>query len=105
MISFGAELSESAQIPISYVLAPYGTDNDARLNGHVSWEMYEIGDSSHTDHIIDRVNNFINMNTNETDFVGNFTFVGFWEKMHPFPAGDSPEQAEEYLDHVSGIFT
>ena len=85
----------------SYVIAPYWVDNDARLNGQVSWEMYETGESSATDDVIDRVNTFINMNTNETGFIGNFMFVGFWEEMHPYPAGQSPIHTEAYLNYVS----
>lgn len=64
--------------------------------------MYEAGESSATDNIIDRVNLFINRNTNETDFAGDFVFVGFWEEMHPYPAGvNNSILAEEYLNYVS----
>ena len=109
VISFGVEFShffpslfptESAVTYYDFAVAPYWTDNDARLNGRVSWEMYSTGDSAVTDDIIDDVNTFINTNTNETDFVGNFLFVGFWEEMHPYPAGASSIQAEPYLNHV-----
>ena len=63
--------------------------------------MYSTGESDTTDDIIKTVNSFINMNTNETDFVGNFTFIGTWSEMHPYPAGASEEQAQPYLGNVS----
>ena len=110
ILSFGVEFphfsaalfpTESAATYFDFAVAPYWTDNDARLNGRVSWEMYSTGDSTLTDDIIDNVNTFINTNTNETDFVGNFVFVGSWSEMHPYPAGASPALAEPYLDNVS----
>ena len=111
-MSFGIEFphfsaalfpTESAATYFDFAVAPYWADNDARLNGLVSWEMYSIGDGAAADDIIQRVNDFINANTVETDFEGNFIFVGFWEEMHPYPAGASPIQAEPYLDSVSGF--
>ena len=110
IVSFGVEFphflsslfpTESAVTYYDFAVAPYWTDNDARLNGHVSWEMYTIGDSSVTDDTIQTVNAFINKNTNETDFVGNFVFVGNWSEMHPYPAGASDFQALPYLNYVS----
>ena len=65
--------------------------------------MYSTGDRADTDDIIQTVNDFINVNTNETNFAGNFVFVGFWEEMHPYPAGASDTQAAPYLNHVSSI--
>ena len=110
IISFGVEYphfaaalfpTESSQTYYDFAVAPYWADNDARLYGSVSWEMYSTGDDATTDDIIENVNNFINMNTNETDFTGNFVFVGFWEGMHPYPAGASETQAGPYLNFVS----
>ena len=109
-MSFGIEFphfsaalfpTESAATYFDFAVAPYWADNDARLNGLVSWEMYRTGDDAAADDIIQTVNDFINANTVETDFEGNFIFVGFWEEMHPYPAGASPIQAEPYLDSVS----
>ena len=95
--------TESAETYYSFAVAPYWTDNDARLHGRVSWDMYSTGDTDVTDAIIQDVNNFINLNTNDTNFVGNFIFVGTWSEMHPYPAGASEEQAQPYLNNVSGI--
>ena len=110
VLSFGVEFShfsaslfptDSAESYFDFVLAPYWADQDTRLNGRVSWESYTVGDSAETDIIIADVNTFVNMNTNETDFSGNFVLVGFWEEMHPYPAGANQVQAEPYLDSVS----
>ena len=84
-------------------MAPYWSDNDARLNGLVSWEMYTLGESTQTNDIIGRVNDFINLNEDE-DFAGNFVFVGTWSEMHPYPAGASEFQAAPYLNNVSKIY-
>ena len=110
IISFGVEYphfaaalfpTELAETYYDFAVAPYWADNDARLYGTVSWEMYSTGESDTTDDIIETVNSFINMNTNETDFAGDFIFVGFWEGMHPYPAGASESQAAPYLNFVS----
>ena len=95
--------TESAQTYFEFAVAPYWSDNDARLYGRVSWEMYSTGDDATTDNIIESVNSFINMNTEEIDFAGNFVFVGTWSEMHPYPAGASEQLAEPYLENVSGI--
>ena len=112
IISFGIEFphfspslfpTESATTYFDYAIAPYWADHDARLFGNVSWEQYSSGDSTGTDDVIATVNDFINTNTNETDFAGNFVFVGNWREMHPYPAGASLEQAEPFLDMVGFI--
>lgn len=84
-----------------YAAAAYWADNDARLNGQVSWEMYSTGDSTATDDIIQNVNTFIRDNTDDTTFTGTFMFVGFWEGMHPYPAGSDSSLATPYLESVS----
>ena len=110
IISFGIEFphfsaalfpTENAETYFDFAVAPYWTDNDARLYGQVSWEMYSTGDRADTDNIIQTVNDFINVNTNETNFAGNFIFVGNWKEMHPYPAGASEFQAAPYLNMVS----
>ena len=83
-----------------HVVAPYWSDNDARLNGLVSWEMYSVGDGLSTDAIIDRINSFINTETNNTNFMGSFVFVATWSEMHPYPAGQDLIYAEPYLSMV-----
>ena len=82
------------------IVAPYWVDNDARLNGLVSWEMYSTGDSQSTDEIINRVNHFIAMNPDHQGFVGSFMFVVTWNEMHPYPAGDDLENAHPYFNMV-----
>ena len=84
-----------------YVVAPYWSDNDARLHGNVSWEMYSTGDSSETDDLINRVSIFVSITTNTTNFNGNFVFVANWIEMHPYPAGVSPQGGVPYLNMVS----
>jgi hypothetical protein len=68
------------------VIAPYWTDNDANYYGRVSWEMYSTGESPGSDEIIDRINFFISMNSNMSNFSGMFVFVATWSEMHPFPS-------------------
>ena len=75
-------------------------DNDARLNGNVSWEMYRIGDSPQSDEIINRVNSFVRTNSNSPNFGGNFVFVANWSEMHQYPAGESAVNALTYLNMV-----
>ncbi|CAI8033001.1 Low-density lipoprotein receptor-related protein 6, partial [Geodia barretti] len=107
IISFGVEFPHfspsyfptvSASTYFDYAVAPYWADHDARLHGTVSWEQYSTEESTETDDIIARVNEFINTNTEETNFAGNFVFVGNWREMHPYPAGASQLQAAPFLD-------
>ena len=94
--------TESATTYFAYAVAPYWSDNDARLYGRVSWEMFALGDSPLTDDIIGRVNDFININVeNASSFAGSFVFVGSWSEMHPYPAGANEQQAIPYLNNVS----
>ena len=72
-----------------HVVAPYWIDNDARLNGIVSWQMHNSGDSILSDDIIYRVSNFIRMNTNSTNFSGRFVFIGNWSEWQIHNSGDS----------------
>lgn len=109
LISFGLEFphyaaalfpGDSIDTYYDYATAPYWADSDARLNGRVSWEMYSTGDSNATDENIDSVNDFIHVNEHDTNFKGTFMFVGFWEGMHPYPAGSDPALATPYLTSV-----
>ena len=113
LISFGLEFptfapslfpTDDAEVYYDYVTAPYWADNDARLNGRVSWEMYSTGDSPATDDIIGSVNDFLSTNGYGDDFVGTFMFVGFWEGMHPYPAGSDPTLAAPYLNSVRSYY-
>ena len=63
--------------------------------------MYAAGASAATDEIIARVNTFVRDNYDDNAFVGTFMFVGFWEGMHPYPAGEDPVLSNSYLNSVS----
>ena len=71
------------------VVAPYWIDNDASLNGIVSWQIHNSGDSILSDDIIHRVSNFIRMNTNSTNFNGKYVFIGNWSEMNKYPAASN----------------
>ena len=74
-----------------YFIAPYWADNNARLHGSMSWEMYSVGYGSITDDIIKNVTNIVNIKANNMRFSGNLVFVANWNEMHPFPAGENVE--------------
>ena len=81
----------------SYIVAPYWTDNDARRNGRVTWEIYSTSDGLvKSTEIIRRVRHFIRLNTNNRGFNGNFVFVANWSEMHPYPAGYAQRMVGEY---------
>ena len=86
-----------------HVVAVYWADNDARLNGRVSWEMYTTGASPTSDGIITKVNGFIARQSG-VYFNGRFMFVVTWKEMHPYPAGDDLGEAEPYLNMVCDFF-
>ena len=109
VISFGSSFPYSApflfpsyysSIHFHYAIAPYWSDNDARLNGLVSYQTYSVGESSDSDNTINLVNRFIEMNTSSTNFNGSFMLVVTWSEMHPYPAGESGVAAEPYFNMV-----
>ena len=85
-----------------YFIAPYWADNDARLHGSISWEMYSVGYSPKTDDIINNITDFINYNANNMEFSGNFVFVANWNE---YPTEKSTEASLPYLHMVSVSFT
>ena len=99
VISFGLPFSDYSAILFymnmqHHVVAPYWIDNDASRNGIVSWQIHNSGDSILSDDIINRVSNFIRMNTNSTNFNGKYVFIGNWSEMNKYPAASN-------LDRVS----
>ena len=110
IISFGSHFnnyqahifpySNGSVIYQSHVIAPYWTDNDARLNGRVSWEMYGTSDGQISTEIIAKVRTFIITNIKSNRFDANFVFVANWSQMHPFPAGEYNSDPEPYYDMV-----
>ena len=94
VISFGLPFSDYRAILFHmnmqhHVVAPYWIDNDASLNGIVSWQIHNSGDSILSDDIIYRVSNFIRMNTNSTNFNGKYVFIGNWSEMNKYPAASN----------------
>ena len=96
LISFGAPYRKYAAISFPsanssdlyerHIVAPYWTDNDPRIIGNVSWEMYSTGYGRHTDDIIERISFFIQTNKLTTTFNGKFVFVATWSEMYPYIA-------------------
>ena len=104
VISFGEEFpySEPAEFPtqvantrFKYIVAPYWSNIDTRLDGQVWYETHQSGSSAVSNQVLNRVGAFI---TNQTgvDFTGNWMLVAMWDSVHPFPHGASVDADRQY---------
>ena len=84
-------------------MAPYWSDIDIRLDGHVNYEVHMMGESSTSNDYFRRVSSFINSEEDDPDFIGSWMIVATWTNVHPFPHGSSTEQdrVDPYLQSVS----
>ena len=94
--------SQSGDIFYSYLVAPYWSNIDTRLDGRVQYETLRLGDSDDVDLRFRFTNNVINSELNP-NFTGNWILLANWENVHPFPHGASAEldRQNPYLEMVS----
>jgi len=111
VISFGEEFAneapgefptESASTYYKYIVAPYWSNTDTRMDGQVWYQIYQSGGGGMSDTLLNTVGTFI-VNQTGVDFVGNWMLVAKWEGVHPFPHGRSlvQDQQDPYLEKVS----
>ena len=67
----------------AYVVAPFWSDNDLRLAGNATYQVY--GPSSQ----LINASTFIT-DTTGTNFSGTWMLVAQWNGAHPYPHGNSP---------------
>lgn len=93
--------SFDAEVYFSYIVAPYWSNIDTRLDGQVNYEVYAAGESTTADDYLRRATLLINTEQ-DTSFRGNWMVVATWDGVHPFPHGNSAEQDREdpYLQSV-----
>ena len=94
--------STDAEIYFAYLVAPYWSNIDTRLDGQVNYEVYVMGESVISNDYLGRVSTFIN-SEQDPAFTGNWMIVVTWDGVHPFPHGNSAEQdrVDPYLQSVS----
>ena len=94
--------SSDVAVHYSYLVAPYWSDIDTRLDGQVNYEVHIAGESSTSDEYLGRVSSLINSES-DTYFNGSWMVVATWDGVHPFPHGNSAEQdrVDPYLQSVS----
>lgn len=111
VISFGEEFAyeapgefptESASTYYKYIVAPYWSNTDTRMDGQVWYQIYQSGGGGMSDTLLNTVGTFI-VNQTGVDFVGNWMLVAKWEGVHPFPHGRSlaQDRQDPYLEKVS----
>ena len=98
--------SNNVVVYYSYLIAPFWSNIDTRLDGQVNYEVYVAGESSLSDNYLGQVSSLIN-SEQDPSFVGNWMVVATWDGVHPFPHGDSIEQDREdpYLQSVCKSFS
>ena len=82
--------TEQASTYFFYVVAPFWSDIDTRLEGRVQYKTYSSANLSEAQDI-NRVAEFI---TSENGSISNanWMLVATWSGVHPFPHGNSAEQ-------------
>ena len=110
IFSFGREFSldlpepfpsDNVAVHFSYLVAPFWSNTDTRLNGQVNYEVHVAGESSTSDEYIGHVSSLINSEL-DSYFSGSWMVVATWESVHPFPHGNSAQQdrVDPYLQSV-----
>ena len=112
IFSFGQECLQDSPLPFpssdatiyfSHLVAPYWSNIDTRLDGHVNYEVHTMGERSTFNDYLGRVSSLINSEEDDPDFIGSWMIVATWDNVHPFPHGSSHEQdrVDHYLQSVS----
>ena len=97
--------TEEVSTYFTYVVAPFWSDIDTRLDGRVQYKTYSSANSEEAQEIL-RVADFINVESGYIDNA-NWMLVATWNGVHPFPHGNSAEQdrLDPYLQRVRFIYT
>ena len=88
------------------VIAPFWSDSDLRLVGNVYYETYQLGLGGESDAFLDVVSSFIRNQSNLEDsvtFRGRWMVVAEWNKVHPYPHGNSFNNDPELANFVSKV--
>ena len=93
----------------SYVVAPFWSDNDIRMNGSIRYEVHArvAGPMTRSTQLLDQVSVFIINQRNLTagSFQGQWMLVVEWNEVHPYPHGDSTIEFSStqsaFVDRVS----
>ena len=95
--------TEQASTYFSYVVAPFWSDIDTRLDGSVQYKTYSSANLSEAQDI-SRVAEFVNTE-NGSISNANWMLVATWNEVHPFPHGNSAEQDRQdpYLQLVRHV--
>ena len=81
----------------AYLVAPFWSDADLRVEGTVTWKVYNRSDIDFSP-----VDNVVTSDQN-TSYVGSWMLVVRWDGIHPFPHGD--DQTASYNQKVRGTST
>ena len=84
---FDAELfpTTNPNIYWDFVVAPFWSDADLRLEGRASWEIHDLMQS---EELVNAISVFIQQNYDGAEnFSGTWMIVAFWEDVHPWPHG------------------
>lgn len=77
----------------SYVVAPFWSDNDIRMNGSIRYEVHArvAGPRTRSPQLLDLVSSIIINQRNLTagSFQGQWMLVAEWNEVHPYPHGNS----------------
>ena len=87
----------------SYLIAPYWSNIDTRLDGEVDYQVLNAGvGGDETNNRFDQVTSFINSETDTNFAAASWMLVATWRGVHPYPHGESAEQDRQdpYLQSV-----
>lgn len=93
--------SQNGKVYYSYLVAPYWSNIDTRLEGTVRYETYTRSNSPISDQRFEMVEEFLR-NEGGVVMQGQWMLLAEWADVHPFPHGTTGEQEREdpYLEAV-----
>ncbi len=90
----------------AYVVAPFWSSHDIRVEGQVSYDTHIFGESDSND-LLEYVSSFIhaqNRSGVDASFKGRWMLVATWKDVHPYPHALRdflPQSYQEFVDKVS----
>lgn len=95
--------SNDLDVRFEYLVTPFWSNIDTRLSGQVRYVIHTSGESSSANSQIQDVVNFVNSQQDQEFTNANWMLVATWDRVHPFPHGESASEEREdpYLQSVS----
>ena len=96
--------TRSDSVRSRYVVAPFWSDHDTRVNGSIFYQVHNLTNDQASLLLLEKVSSFI---TNQTggNFSGQWMLVVQWDQVHPYPHGASSRNlfSRSYQDFTAMV--